>query len=269
MHDQLGSKESVRSVTRNKVLNYKNKYYFPKNMLVSVAGNIEQKGTKKIIEKYFGNNLKNKGKVKFNKVNLKQKKPNLVLKYKKTEQAHLSLGFIGPGDRDKDISTVNLMSIILGGFASSRLFINIRERQGLCYYISSSLNVYQDIGNLSIRAGLDKNRINQAIELILKELRKIKKNGVTKEELNRAKEYFKGKMILHLEDSSFVAGWYGREQLLNGRTKTPEQGIAEIMKVTKKDIDRVARKIFQTKNISLALIGPFKSEKDFLKILKI
>jgi predicted Zn-dependent peptidase len=268
-HDQLGTKNIIRKMSRNKMDNYRAKHYFPSNMVVSVAGNIDVKDTKRQIEEHFGGNKKNKTKTKLEKVKPNQTKPQINLKYKNTEQVHLSFGFFGPNHKDKDLLPASLLSIILGGSMSSRLFINVRERQGLCYYINSSLNIYQDIGNLSIRAGLDKERIMSAIELILNELKKIKNKGITNAELKKAKEFIKGKMVLHLEDSSSIADWYGRQQLLVGKTKTPEQRIAEIMKITKKDVDRVAKNIFQTKNINLALIGPFKTEKDFLKILKI
>ena len=267
--DEGGTKKSVRGTTRNKMANFKNKHYFSENMVISVAGNFKQDKIKKLISKYFSNNNKSIEKIKFDKFKSKQVKPQINLKYKKTEQVHLAFGFLGPSYTDKNFIATNILSVILGGSMSSRLFINIRERHGLCYHIGSGLSTYQDIGNLNIRAGLDKDRIMQAIELILNELRKIKSKGITKEELNKAKEYIKGKMILHLEDSSSVADWYARQQLLVGTTKTPEQKIAEIMKVTKADVNKVAKKMFQTKNINLALIGPFKSEKEFLKVLKI
>jgi len=267
--DEGGTKKSVRGTTRNKMVNFKNKHYFSENMVISVAGNFKQDKIKKLISKYFSNNNKSIEKIKFDKFKSKQVKPQINLKYKKTEQVHLAFGFLGPSYTDKNFIATNILSVILGGSMSSRLFINIRERHGLCYHIGSGLSTYQDIGNLNIRAGLDKDRIMQAIELILNELRKIKSKGITKEELNKAKEYIKGKMILHLEDSSSVADWYARQQLLVGTTKTPEQKIAEIMKVTKADVNKVAKKMFQTKNINLALIGPFKSEKEFLKVLKI
>jgi len=268
-HDQLGTKKNIHQMNRNKMVSYKSKHYFPKNILISIAGNFETKQAKNLVEKYFCINLKNKNKIKLEKVKSKQNKPQINLKYKNTEQAHLSFGFLGPGHTDKNLLPANLLSIILGGSMSSRLFINVRERQGLCYYINSSLNVYQDIGNLSIRAGLDKDRIMPAIELILNELKKIKLKGITGAELNKAKEYIKGKMILHLEDSSAIAEWYGKQQLLIGKTKTPEQKISEIMKITKADVDHIAKSMFQTKNINLALIGPFKNEREFLKILRI
>jgi len=272
--DVIGSKESVKSINRDKIINFKNKHYFPANMLISVAGNINEEKTRKLIEKYFIRNAafsrpSYQRKINFEKFKQSQVRPRINLKYKKTEQVHLDFGFLGPSYVDKDLSPAQLLSVILGGSMSSRLFINIRERQGLCYYIRSGLHSYQDTGVLIITAGLDKERIFLAIELILNELKKIKTKGITSEELKKAQEYIKGKLVLELEDSSSVAEWYGRQGLLIGKIKTPEQKIQEIMKVTKKDVNQVAKKIFQTKKINLALIGPFRDHKKFLNILKI
>jgi predicted Zn-dependent peptidase len=152
---------------------------------------------------------------------------------------------------------------------SSRLFINIRERHGLCYDIRSSFDSYQDVGEFSITAGLDKKRIFSAISLILDEVRKIKKNGITKEELKKAQEFLKGHIILDMEDSAAVASWFGRQEIIFNQNKTPEQKIAEVMKVKKSEVDAVARKIFKTEKLNLAIIGPYRNEKEFKKLLKI
>ena len=273
----LGSKKTVRNVTHNKMKIFKNKYYLPHNIIISVAGNIESQQVQALVERYFGGNGRRtlrhisakRGKIGFQKFKAYQAGPQINLKYKDSAQVHLDFGFVGPSYKDKDLIAAQVLSALLGGMFSSRLFINVRERQGLCYYIHSAVYSYQDTGIFLVKSGLDKNRIFQAIQIILNELRKIKAKGVSQQELNKAKENIKGKMILALEDSLSVAEWYGNQQLLVGKVKTPEQKIAEIMQITKPDVDRAARKIFQTKKINLALIGPFKYEKDFLRLLKI
>ena len=267
--DIAGSKKTVQNTTREKMLQYLQKHYTPKNCVISLAGNIKNKSAREMIEKYFGISDRINQKNQFKKFIPFQKKPQLKLHYKKTEQVHLSLGFIGPKLTAKDLMATQLLSVILGGSMSSRLFINIRERQGLCYYIRAVHEGAQDTGIFSVAAGLDKNRIYEAINLILEELRKVKKHGITKEELIKAQEFLKGHLILEMEDCSSVADWYGRQELLVGKIKTPEQKIAEIMKVTKKQIDASARNIFQTQKMNLALIGPYKNEKEFKKFLKI
>ncbi|PIT89958.1 hypothetical protein COU23_01235 [Candidatus Kuenenbacteria bacterium CG10_big_fil_rev_8_21_14_0_10_36_11] len=267
--DIAGSKKTVQNTTRGKMVQYLQKHYTPKNCVISLAGNIKNKSAREMIEKYFGISDRINQKNQFKKFIPFQKKPQLKLHYKKTEQVHLSLGFIGPKLTAKDLMATQLLSVILGGSMSSRLFINIRERQGLCYYIRAVHEGAQDTGIFSVAAGLDKNRIYKAINLILDELRIIKNNGIKEEELKKAREFLKGHLILEMEDCSSVADWYGRQELLVGKLKTPEQKIAEIMKVTKKQIDASARNIFQTQKMNLALIGPYKNEKEFKKFLKI
>jgi predicted Zn-dependent peptidase len=267
--DEGGTKKTVLEINYNKIINYKNKHYLQQNCVVVVSGKVDGVKAKKLIERYFGGKLEDKKKPNFEKFKEFQKTPQIKLKYKKTEQVHLALGFTGPKFTDKDFLATQILSIILGGSMSSRLFINIRDRHGLCYDIHSSFDSYQDVGLFSIIAGLDKNRIHQAIKLILDEVRKIKKNGITIEELKKAQEFLKGHIILEMENSASVAEWFGRQEILIGATKTPEQKIAEVMKLTKSQIDSTAKKIFKTKKLNLALIGPYRNEKEFKKLLKI
>ncbi len=267
--DIAGSKETVSQTTRQKMLNYWQTKYTPKNCIISIAGKFNQTQVENNIAKYFDKEVKENKKNTFIKFQEFQTVPQLKLHFKKTEQVHLSFGFTGPKLADKDLMATQLLGIILGGSMSSRLFINIRERHGLCYYIRATHDPVQDTGIFSISAGLDKKRIFKAIKLILEEIRKIKNQGVSIEELKKAQEFLKGHLILEMEDSSSVADWYGRQELMLGKTKTPTEKIKLIMSVKKTALDAVARKIFQTNKINLALIGPFKNEQEFLKIIKI
>ena len=162
-----------------------------------------------------------------------------------------------------------MLSIILGGNMSSRMFINIREKLGLCYFINSNLSTYQDTGIFMIRAGLDKSRIKQAIKVILDELEMIKRQGVNKDELKNAKTFLKGKISLDLEDSESQASWYAKQKLLSDELKTPKQKLQDYYKVSNKDIQRVANQILNFNKCNLVLIGPFdkKHKKQFLKII--
>ncbi len=267
--DIAGSKKTVSSTTREKMLAYWQKKYSPQSCVISIAGKFNLNQLKKNLVKYFGQEMSQSKKKSFVKFREFQNKPQLKLQYKKTEQVHLSFGFTGPKLADKDLMATQLLSVILGGSMSSRLFINIRERHGLCYYIRASHDPVQDTGIFNISAGLDKKRIFTAIELILEEIRKTKNQGITLEELSKAKEFLKGHLILEMEDSSSVADWYGRQELMLNKTKTPEEKIKQLMAVKKTFIDAVAKKIFQTSKLNLALIGPFKKEQEFLKLLKI
>ena len=129
--------------------------------------------------------------------------------------------------------------------------------------------MYQDVGALVIQAGLDKSRLSEALKIILLELKRIRDKGVSKVELKRAKDFLEGKVTLHLEDSIHMAEWFARQELLTDKILTPEEKLKKIFKVKEGDISRIARDILKTSRISLGLIGPFKSDEEFLKLLKI
>src|SRR3989338_5368302 len=130
----------------------------------------------------------------------------------------------------------SVLSTVLGGTMSSRLFLSVREKRGLAYSIRSSVNPYQDVGNVAIQAGLAETRGHEGLKVIMHELSRIASAPVTAEELMRAKEYIKGKLVLHLEESSSLADWYGRQQVLKGFADTPEERIAKIAAVTGEEV---------------------------------
>lgn len=152
---------------------------------------------------------------------------------------------------------------------SSRLFMSIREKKGLCYFIRAGVNAYQDTGTLMIQAGLDKQRIHEAIKAILQELIKVKVSGVTAAELRKAKDYLKGKLILDLESSDHVASWLSRQELLQDRVLTPAQQMQRLEKVKLADIKKVSNELIKTNSLNLSLIGPFKKSESFSGILQL
>lgn len=152
---------------------------------------------------------------------------------------------------------------------SSRLFIRIRERLGLAYSIRAAVNTYQDTGNFVIQAGLDISRIDEAIKAILDELKRIKKEGITHEELKRARDFIEGKIAIDLEESNSLADWYAKQELLTGEILTPEEKLKKIFAVTSGQIQNVAKDIIKESKLNLAVIGPFKDKDRFLKLLKV
>jgi len=264
-----GPKEVIKKVTRKQIINYKDSFYRPNNMIVTVAGNIKEKEVVKLTDKYFVSKLAKK-KIKSAKpVRISQTKPRVNLKFKETEQVHLALGFPGYSYFNKNYYALSLMTIILGGNMSSRLVTEIREKQGLAYYIKADISPYKEIGTFMIQAGLDKTRIEPAIKIILNELKKMKAKGVTANELKSAKEYLKGKIILELEDSENIADWYGKQELLLNKMLTPEERLKKVFAVKQNDIKKVALDLIKTNKLNLALIGPYKDKKQFEKLLKI
>jgi len=266
--DIAGPAEVIKKVTRQQLLNYKEKYYQPNNVVVAVAGKIDNK-VKAIIQKKFVNLFKQKGKPEvFAPFVLDQLAPRVKIKYRDTKQVQLGLGFGAFGYSDKRTYAMHLLTIILGGNMSSRLFISVRERRGLAYFVRCYPNFYQDVGNIFIQSGLDVSRLEKAIKVILDELKKIKK-GVTAKELKDAKEFVRGKMVLNLEDSSHVAEYFAKQELLMNEISTPEQKMKLYDKVTAKEIRAVANEIFKKERVNLALIGPFRDAKKFQKLISL
>jgi len=259
-----GERETVKAVTRQKMLAYKNKHYTGKNIVIALAGNFDDKIVK-LLDKPF--NFAS-GKVNhFSKIKISQKQSRLKLKFKDTEQVQVALGLPAYPYSSPKIYPLQLLSVILGGNMSSRLFINVRERKGLAYFVRSWANVYEDTGSLTIQAGLDKNRIDLALETIIAELKKINK-GVSTAELQRAKDFIAGKTALDLEESMAIAQFYGSQEIMTGKIMTPAQKLAKIKAVTRADIARTAKEVINLKRLNLAVIGPFKDEKRFIDLIK-
>ena len=221
-YDIAGSRETVTKFNRTTFTEYIKNLYHPENAVLVVAGGLGEKSKiqnlKSQINSKFENWNNNKLE-KFIKIKESQDKPQLIVKYKKTEQAHFSLGFRSFSFNDSRKYVLSVLSAILGGGMSSRLFIQVRERRGLCYYISTSTELYHDCGNFVTQAGVTNNleKIKEAIKVIREEHDKITKGEVAKDELKRAKELIRGRLLLSLEDSSNVATFFGTKMLLQNK----------------------------------------------------
>ncbi|MFH1207003.1 MAG: pitrilysin family protein [Patescibacteria group bacterium] len=264
-----GPRDVIRKVSRDDLVGYYKRHYQPANMLLVLAGNIPAKA-RALIKKYFS--IAPRGKFtaeKFVVAAETQHHSHTRIKHKDTEQVQIALGFPAYSLFDKRTYPLSLLSVIMGGNMSSRLFINIRERQGLCYFIRASVNVFEDTGSLVVQAGLDKKRIKEAITAILNELTAVRDNGVTAKELRKAKDYLKGKLILDLESSENVAGWIGKQELLRKRIISPAEQMKRLEKVTVADISKVARELLRSDRANLALIGPYQDAGEFSPLLKL
>lgn len=264
-----GEVATVKSFNRKMMLEYRDKFYQPTNVVLALTGKFDEQGVEKV-QKYFGASGV-KVKPVFKKFNFPagEEKPRIKVQFKETEQAQLAIGFPGFSNLDPKIYALQMLSIILGGYMSSRLFISIREKRGLCYFIKSYVNAYEDTGGLVIQSGLDKSRITSAVGAIFEELDKVVRNGVTAEELERAKECVKGRLVLALEDSSQVADWYAKQELLTGEILTPEEKLKKVFAVTAGDVKKIAKEVMQKKKMTVALIGPFRDETPFARFLKL
>ena len=266
--DVAGRKEIIKSLGRADFIKYMDSHYTPENMVFIIAGGVEEAKALELVKKYAGK-LPKKTADHFIPYKEDQKKPALRVQHKATDQAHLYLGFRTYPITHPDKYVLDVLATILGGGMSSRMFINVRERKGLAYYIQASSEQYQDAGTLYTRAGVDLKRIEDAIQVILEEYKKISTQKVSKEELKKAKDYTRGKLILELEDSRSVANFVGNQELLERKILTEEEVLRQIDKVTIADILRVAKAVLVNSKLNLAVIGPFKDEAKFQKLLKI
>ena len=264
-----GTKESVLSLSRQKLEDYRKKQYATSNTILCLSGNIDQEKTIGLAQKYFSEIKKGEPGRKL-KVTEKQRKPQCLLEEKKIDQTHLCFGVRGFNLSHPQRYTQEILGTILGesGMMSSRLFVEVREKLGLAYYISTDAEEDSDAGFLVTRAGVDNQRVEKAIETILKEYKKISTTRVSEKELKKAKDNVKGKLALSLETSDALASFYAGQELLEKKILTPEEIFSEIDKITTSDILKVARDIFQPQKLNLALIGPFKDKDRFEKILK-
>lgn len=262
----IGTKKNVAGFSREDLIDYLNSHYSASNTLVCVAGSFNPKDVKQQVKKYFKHLKANKTETK-PPVKEKQQKPQVLLHYKKTDQTHLCLGARGFDLFAEQKYAQGLVATILGGNMSSRLFSIIREKYGLAYYVSTSLQCYTDSGYVVTQAGVPHKHLEKVIKLILKEYKNIQEKTLTSQELQKAKDYIKGTTTLELESSDAKASFFATQELLIGKILTPDQKFAKIDKVTLKEIKKVARTIFQPKNLNLALIGPHKNKKALLNIL--
>jgi len=265
-----GDMPTVQKMSQQKLMAYKEKFYQPNQMIVVVAGNIKNQEAVKLVKKYFGAYQSKNNKTVFPSFKNEEKKswPKANILFKDTNQVQIALGGLGYSYHHRDLEAASVLSLILGGNMSSRLFTEIRVKRGLAYFVEMELGVYQDTGSFEIRAGVDKNRTEETLKVILEELNKIKKQGVSKEELTRAKDYIEGTMKLSFEESATLASWYGRQLLLVGKIIEPKEKLKKIKMVSQSDIQRIANQLFKNKNLSLAMIGPFKENRQFLRILQ-
>lgn len=260
----LGTKETVRTMTRKQIFEYKEKFYTADNIILGISGNFDEHILAKKIKETWAKLPKNNAPA-LKKLVDKQSKPSLKVEYKKTQQAHMAIGFKSyPHDHKNNIPTY-LLASILGGNMSSRLFINIREEKGLAYYVSASNSTYFHTGNFTIHAGLQIEKAKDAMIEILSEVRKVKSDLITEKELRRAKDFVRGKIALALEDNHKKLDWVMERFAYTKKEKTLEEFYNILESTTPEDLQRIANDIFQNKKMNLAMIGPFKNVKELQK----
>ncbi|MEI6297051.1 MAG: pitrilysin family protein [bacterium] len=261
-----GKKEVVRVFNKDNFLKYRGEHYVSSSTIVVVAGNFdEEKALKDIELKFAGMSTGEKSKKE--KVIEVQSSPIAFVKNKSSDQTHLVLGVRTFGINDSRNYTMDVISWILGGGMSSRLFQKIREELGAAYYIRCTNNSFTDHGFLEASAGADNKRVKEVIKAVLEEFGKLKKDKVEEKELSRIKDSIVGNIFLGLETSDSVANFLGSQEVLKGKMITPEEYAENIKKVTAEEILEVSNLIFDKSKLNLALIGPFEDGDGFVSLL--
>jgi predicted Zn-dependent peptidase len=263
-----GTHRTMNGITRAMLTRYRDEHYAPSRAVLAVAGRIDGDLTR-MLESTFGRvRAPRRNAPAFRRAAFRPGRTRVALKFKETEQVLVSLGFPGFPYGHRKLPALVLLATILGGGMSSRLFTEVRERRGLAYSVSADVEVFQDTGYLAVFAGLSKAKLKEGIATILGELATMAKSGPTAEELRRAKDYLRGKMILKLEASSALADFYARQELLTRRTETPEEKLAKIDAVTREDVRALAAGAFRATALVASVIGPYKDSAPFMRLLK-
>jgi predicted Zn-dependent peptidase len=275
-HDVIGNKKTVSSLKTQDFQDYLNKWYGLKNIVLILAGDetiLEKDSTLDLVQQMFSKgNVKERKSEKFadhlGQPPLTDKR--FWLEHKKTEQAHFVLGFPSIPRTHKLRHALSLLGVVLGGGMSSRLFSEVREKRGLCYYIHSDTDFYHDIGIFGASAGVDPQRVEEAVKVTLEEFMGLV-NGqkpVTEAELRKAKEFIAGKFVLDLEDSESVAQYFGMKQLLLNYVETPNDLLKKFMAVTLEEVNEIAQEVIKLDQARFAVIGPFEDEQKFKHLLQ-
>ena len=263
----IGYKQTVSSITREQLVGHVAHRYMPRNAVVSIAGNIEHQDAMAQIEPLFGKWAARQLSTGYT-TNDKQTEAKVRIEPQDIEQAHLCLAVHGFSHSHQQRFTIDLLNIVLGGGMSSRLFAEIRERRGLAYDIHSYTEHFLSSGSFAVYAGVDPQKVETVVTAILEEIRKLKQ-GITADELTRAKELSKGRSYLRLEDSRNVALWHGTQEILLRKILSLDDIIALVDAITMEELEEVAEKVLVDSGLNLAVTGPVKEEEPLRQLLKI
>jgi len=249
-----GDKESVAALTRVDLVNSLAQQYLPNNTVVSVAGNISHEEVVGRARDAFAD-WQPGSSLPWYPVSDSQETPRLCVEPRNIEQVHVYLGVKGLPIYHPDRFALGILSTILGGSMSSRLFTEIREKRGLAYSVYSSVDHFLDSGSFIVYAGVAPRHLSIAIEAILEELSRLK-DGVTHSELSKTKLLSKGRLFLRMEDTYSMAGWLGGQELLQGKILTVDEVNSLIDAIQPDTLQRLAQQLLTTEKLSLAIVGP-------------
>ncbi len=264
--DVGGKKEIIQKLNGEKVLKYRGQHYVAQATVVVVAGNFDPKVMTSQIEAMFSGMSTGKKSEKL-KVIEAQKKPEILVRFKESDQTHLVIGTRAFDIFDKRKHALEILADILGGGMSSRLFQRVREQLGAAYYVRSGVDLLTDHGVMTVSAGVDHKKLDIVVKAILEEMTRLAKGEISEKELVSAKDHLIGRMFLSLETSDALAMYYGGQEILERSMVDPEEVARLVNKVKKSEVVAVAKELFQDNKLNMALIGPYKDKAQFEKLL--
>ncbi|MBE0479427.1 MAG: insulinase family protein [Dehalococcoidia bacterium] len=266
--DVAGTKETVSTITRDMMVDYISKHFVPGNAVVGIAGNISHEEVVSAVDAFLGDWADGPA-AQWYPAHNEQHEPRLKVERRKTEQVNFCLAVRGLSQTHPDRYILNLINLVLGEGMSSRLFLEIRERLGLAYDVHSMVTFFHDSGSLNVCAGVAPKMVEDTVAAVVGELAKMKDTLVSNAEFTKAKEQGKGRLLLRMEDTRNVVGWVGGQELLTNHIRTVDDVISTVDAITPEDLQRVARDVFRTERLSLALVGPYSRESRLKRILKL
>jgi predicted Zn-dependent peptidase len=264
--DIAGTKETVRKITRDQLISYRDSNYVAQNTIVCVSGKFSNKKAIDLANKYF-NDFKAKAPGKKALVTEQQEKPNVLIYKKDTQQTQVAIGARAFNYSYPRRYALELLEVVLGGMFSSRLMEEVRIKRGLVYDVHTELAMDPDTGSLAATANLDSSRLDEGIRVILHEFKKIRDNKITAAELKKAKDNYIGKSSIVLESSHAKGMFYAEQELLENRVLEPEEIYKKIERVTVAEVQKTAQDIFKPEKLNLAVIGPYDDNTRFLNLL--
>jgi predicted Zn-dependent peptidase len=264
--ETLGTKETIRAANRETFTSYVDEWYTPERMVVGVSGMVGE-DLIPLLADLLGD-LKPDGARKPAPAQLDRPTgPRVAVHHKDAEQAHLVLGVPSYPIEHPDRYALQMLSAVLGSGMSSRLFLEVRERRGLAYYVHGMNHSYTDAGSLLAQAGVDIKRIDEAIKVIVEQFNRMANEEVPSDELEKSRSMIKGRFVLRTEAPQGLIMYGLNREVLEGHTLEPEELLAQIDAVTAEDVQRVARDLIAHDKLHLAVIGPFEDDERFLNAL--
>ena len=266
--DVGGSKETVNGITQEMLTEWFQHQYGASNVVISIAGSLSNEEMLDAVTPMVKDWPSGSPFGWEPAANECRQEPQARMEYRKTEQAHLALSLPGISTRHPQRYPMDMMNGVMGEGMSSRLFLEVREKRGLAYDIHSTASHFRDTGSIAIYFGVDPKKARYAIETTIEEMHRMKE-GIPEEDLHRARELAKGRLLLRMEDTRAVAAWGGAQELLHNEVRTVDQVVECVDEVTTEDVRQAADQFLAGDKLNLAVVGPYRSDKQFQNVIRL